>query len=63
MYSGITKVYYRKTVGNVFTKPVQIKGTTQIFFPSQLLLIVVHISAPRSEEYGCTHVGVCVVRT
>ena len=33
MYSGITKIYYRKTVGHVFTKHVQIEGTTQIFFP------------------------------
>ena len=31
MYSGITKIYYRKTVGHVFKKPVQIEGTTQIF--------------------------------
>ena len=31
MYSGITKIYYRKTVGQVFTKPVQIEGTTQNF--------------------------------
>ena len=29
MYSAITKIYYRKTVGQVFTKPVQIGGTTQ----------------------------------
>jgi hypothetical protein len=29
MYSGITKIYYRKTVGHVFTKTVRIKGTTQ----------------------------------
>jgi len=29
MYSGITKIYYRKTVGHVFTKPVKIEGTTQ----------------------------------
>jgi hypothetical protein len=28
MYSGITKIYYRKTVGQVFTKTVQIEGTT-----------------------------------
>ena len=35
MYSGITKIYYRKTVGHVFTKPVQIEGTTQkIYFPA-----------------------------
>jgi hypothetical protein len=32
MYSGITKIYYRKTIGHVFTKPVQIEGTTQTFF-------------------------------
>jgi len=31
MYSGITKIYYRKTVGHVFTKPVQIEETTQKF--------------------------------
>ena len=32
MYSVITKIYYRKTVGHVFTKPVQIEGKPQIFF-------------------------------
>ena len=32
MYFGFTKIYYRKTVGHVFTKPVQIEGTTQKFF-------------------------------
>jgi len=32
MYSGITKIYYRKTVGHVFTTSVQIEGTTQKFF-------------------------------
>jgi len=32
MYSRITKIYYRKTVGHIFTKSVQIEGTTQIFF-------------------------------
>ena len=47
MYSGITKIYYRKTVGHVFTKPVQIEGTTQKFFPSKSFFIVVHISAAR----------------
>ena len=31
MYSGITKNYYRKAVGHVFTKPVQIEGTTRKF--------------------------------
>jgi hypothetical protein len=32
MYCGFTKVSYSKTVGHVFTKPVQIEGTTQKFF-------------------------------
>ena len=51
MYSGITKNYYRKTVGHVFTKHVQIEGTTQIFFfRSKLFFIVVHISAARRCE-------------
>jgi hypothetical protein len=30
-YSG-TEIYYRKSVGHVFTKPVQIEGTTEKFF-------------------------------
>ena len=51
MYSGIRKNYYRKTVGHVFTKPVQTEGTTQkIFFPSKLFFIVVNISAARRCE-------------
>jgi len=49
MYSGITKMYYRKTVGHVFTKPVQIERT-QFFFSSNLFFIVVHISAARRCE-------------
>jgi hypothetical protein len=32
MYSGITKMYDRKTVGHVFTKPLQTEGTTQTNF-------------------------------
>ena len=50
MYSGITKIYYRKTVGQVFTKLVQIEGTTQNFFLSKMFFIVVHISAARRCE-------------
>jgi hypothetical protein len=50
VYSGIKKIYYRKTVGHVFTKPVQIEGTTQNFFPIKLFFIVVHISAARRCE-------------
>jgi len=33
MYSWITKIYYKKTVGHVFTKPVQTEGTTHKCFP------------------------------
>ena len=47
MYTGITKIYYRKTVGQVFTKPEQIEGKLHIFSPSKLFDIVVHISAAR----------------
>ena len=50
MYSGIKKIYYRKTVVQVFTKPVQIEGKTQTFFPSKLFFNVVHISAARRCE-------------
>jgi hypothetical protein len=47
MYSGITKIFDRKTVGQLFTKPAQIERTTQHFFPRKLFFIVVHISAAR----------------
>ena len=52
MYSGITKIYYWKTVGHVFKKPVQLEGTAQNFSPpvSCFFLIVVHISAARRRE-------------
>jgi hypothetical protein len=50
MYSGITKNYYRKTVGHLFTKPVQIEGTTQKFVSSKLSFIIVHIYAARRCE-------------
>jgi hypothetical protein len=50
MYSGITKIYHRKTVGHLFTKPVQIEGTTQNFSPSKLFFIVVYVSAARRCE-------------
>jgi hypothetical protein len=46
MHSGITNFYDRKSVGHVFTKPVQIEGTTQNFFsPGKSYFIVVYISA------------------
>ena len=52
MYSGITKICYRKPIGHVFKKSVQIEGTTKKKFPSKLFFIVVHISAARRCE--CT---------
>jgi hypothetical protein len=36
MYSGITK-NYMKTVGHIFTKPVQTEGTTRNFFPQKFV--------------------------
>jgi hypothetical protein len=50
MYSVITKIYDRKTVGHVFTEPAQIEGTTEKCFPRKLFFIVVHISAARRYE-------------
>jgi hypothetical protein len=50
MYSGITKIYDRKTVGHAFAKPVQIEGTTQILFSPELFFAVVHTSVARLCE-------------
>jgi len=50
MCSGITKIYYGKTVGHVFTKPVQIEGTQKFFSASELFFIIVHISDARRCE-------------
>jgi len=33
MYSLITNIYYRKSVGHIFTKHIQMDGTTQFFSP------------------------------
>ena len=53
MYSGIINICYRKTLGHVFTKPVQTEGTTQKkkSSPSKLFFIVVHISAARRCDF------------
>ena len=50
MYCGITKLYCRKTVGHIFTKPVHLEGKTQKFIPSKLFFIVDYISAARRCE-------------
>jgi len=55
MYSGITKIYYRKTVGHVFTKAVEIEGTTQKNISQQ---VVFH----RSSYFCLSEMRVCVVR-
>jgi ribosomal protein L31 len=46
MYSRITKSYCRKTVGPIFTKPVQIEGTTKTFTKHTDL----HIAARRKSH-------------
>jgi hypothetical protein len=51
MYSEITRIYYRKTVEHVFTKPVQAERTTQKFFPNKLFFIVVHSSDTNRCEF------------
>ena len=43
IHSGITKIYYRKTVRHVFTKPVQIEGTTNFFFSVSCLYRSSHL--------------------
>jgi hypothetical protein len=45
MYSETTKIYDRKTVGQLFTKHVQIRKKNSNFFFRKLFSIVVHISA------------------
>jgi hypothetical protein len=37
MFSGITKIDYRKTIGHVFMKSVKIEGKTPFFFLSSKL--------------------------
>jgi hypothetical protein len=75
MYSGITKIYDRKTVGQVFTKPVRIEGITQKRFSQKVVLIVVHISAaqclckqkssgrPLTAEYDVERFRACFLRS
>ena len=52
MYSVITSIFDRKTVGHVFTKPVEIEGKTQFPPPrrNKLFFIIVHVSAARRCE-------------
>jgi hypothetical protein len=47
MYCGNAKIYDRKTVGHVFTKPVQIEGSTKKLFSQKVVFHLVHIAAAR----------------
>ena len=59
MHSGITKIYYMKTEGHVFTKPVQTEGKTQ-FSPavscisSQFTFLPVDDASLCSEKMAAT---------
>jgi hypothetical protein len=55
MYFGITKIYYRKTAGHIFMKPVQIEVTTEKLFSEY---VVFH----RSSHFCCWAMCVYVVR-
>jgi len=49
MHSGITKIYYRKTAGHVFTEPVQIEGATSqrkqcVFIRNTELYIITYLT-------------------
>ena len=57
MYSGITKIYYRKTVGHVFAKPVQIEGITQIFTETWCLCRQKSSGRPLTAEDDVERVG------
>ena len=54
MYSGITKIYYRKTVGHVFTKPVQIEETTQKCFPQLSCFLSLCTVLPLGDASVCS---------
>ena len=56
MYSGITKIYYRKTVGHVFTKPVQTEGTNQTFTETRCLCKQKSSDRPLTAEDGVERV-------
>jgi hypothetical protein len=76
MYSGITKICCKKTVGHVFTKPVQIEGTAEgrVFVPlfsrdladlkARIIAVVKNIDAPMLtrvwQELEC-RIDVCRV--
>jgi len=54
MYFGTTKIYYRKTVGHVFTKPVQIEGKTQKFSPPVSCFLTLFTFLPLGDASVCS---------
>jgi len=67
MYSGITEIYYMKTVGRVFTKPVQIEGTTKkknspvSCFSSQFTFLPLGDASVCSEKMAARGEKFCVL--
>ena len=67
MYSGNTKIYYRKTVGHVFTTPVQIEGAIlKKFFPvscfsSQFTFLPLGDASLCNEKMAAPQKSFCVL--
>jgi hypothetical protein len=54
VYSGNSKKCDRKTVGNVFTKPVQIEGTTQKSFYQKVVFLSLFTFLPLGDASVCS---------
>ena len=54
MYSGITEFYYKKTVGHVFTKRVQIEGKTKKKNPSKFTFLPLGDASVCSEKMAAS---------
>ena len=54
MYSEITKLYYRKTIGHVFTNHVQVEGTTQKMFSPVSCFLPQYTFPPLSDAGVCS---------
>ena len=58
-----SKIYYRKTVGRVFTKPVQIEGTTQKFTETGFLCKQKSSGRPVTDEDDVERVRISFLRS
>jgi len=63
MYSGITKIYYRKPVVQVFTKPVQIERTTPKFTETGCMCKQKSSGRPLTAKYDVERVRVSFLRS